>query len=73
MRGRRRVGKSRLTEEFIERAGVHLRQLVAQTARLPGADASPPLIAVSRSGVSPDGIHPVGPGDLLAAYQSTQR
>jgi uncharacterized protein len=37
--------------------------------RLPGADAAMPLLAVSRSGSTIDGVRVLGSDDLLAAYR----
>jgi hypothetical protein len=46
-------------------------ELVAQAARLPGAGAGLPLIAVSRAGCAIDGVTYIGPDDLVAAYAAT--
>ena len=46
-----------------------LAGLLRHRSQLPGADATTPLIAVARSGVSVDGVRAVGPDDLLAAWR----
>ncbi|WP_309227200.1 ATP-binding protein [Micromonospora thermarum] len=46
-----------------------LGRLLVHRSRLPGADEEVPMVAVSRSGVTVDGLHPVSPEDLLAAYR----
>ncbi|MEW2381408.1 DUF234 domain-containing protein [Micromonospora sp. NPDC047707] len=46
-----------------------LGRLLVHRSRLPGADDEVPLVAVSRSGVTVDGLRPVSPEDLLAAYR----
>ncbi len=47
----------------------YFRQLAADVASLPGADATPRRLAVSRSGVSaPGAAARLGPDDLIAAW-----
>ena len=46
-----------------------LAALVEHRSQLPGATASTPLLAVSRSGCSTRGLMHLGPADLLAAWQ----
>ncbi|WP_250280481.1 MULTISPECIES: DUF234 domain-containing protein [unclassified Frankia] len=46
-----------------------LAQLVAHRSRLPGADDSTPLLAVTRAATTMDGILTLGPEDLLAAWR----
>ncbi|MEV0270748.1 AAA family ATPase [Hamadaea sp. NPDC050747] len=46
-----------------------LADLVVHRSKLPGADATTPLIAVSRSGSSVDGARLVGPADIVGAYR----
>lgn len=46
-----------------------LNQLAAEVAKVPGADASTPLVAISRTGVTAAGAAAaLGPEDLLAAW-----
>lgn len=45
-----------------------LARLMLHRARLPGADDSVELLAVSRSGATTDGVRVLGPEDLLTAY-----
>ena len=45
-----------------------LSRLAADVVKVPGADASFPLIAVSRSGVTAVGATTLGPEDLIAAW-----
>jgi len=47
-----------------------LARLVLHRDRLPGAGPDTPLLAVSRSGASIDGLRVLGPDDLLAAYRT---
>jgi uncharacterized protein len=47
-----------------------LARLIVHRSRLPGADDSTPLVAVSRGGAAVDGVVPLGPEDLLAAWQA---
>ena len=47
-----------------------LARLIVHRSRLPGADDSTPLVAVSRGGSTVDGVIPFGPDDLLAAWQA---
>lgn len=46
-----------------------LSRLVVHRSQLPGADESTPLIAVSRSGVTVEGAHAVGPEQLLEGWR----
>ncbi|RKN49555.1 ATP-binding protein [Micromonospora endolithica] len=46
-----------------------LGELLSHRSRLPGADDDVPLVAVSRSGVTADGVRALTPGDLLTAYR----
>ncbi|MFI7578037.1 ATP-binding protein [Micromonospora sp. NPDC049497] len=46
-----------------------LGRLLMHRAQLPGADESVPLVAVSRSGVTTDGVRALAPEDLLTAYR----
>jgi len=48
-----------------------LGALQAHRAQLPGATPSTPLLAVSRSGCTAEGITAVGPDELIAAYSDT--
>lgn len=60
--------------KWLERAPFGSRdlgELHAHRTQMPGADADTPLIAVARSGCTVDGVTPLGPDDLLAAYQNT--
>ena len=51
-----------------------LAKLVADTAKIPGADASTPCVAVSRSGAGVTGAAAVlGPDDLIEAWTSRAR
>jgi len=45
-----------------------LARLVQHRSRLPGADDSTPLLAVSRAGTVVDGVLSLGPEDLIAAW-----
>jgi AAA+ ATPase superfamily predicted ATPase len=47
-----------------------LARLILHRGQLPGAGESTPPVAVSRSGVNVDGIVPIGPDDLLAAWRA---
>jgi hypothetical protein len=47
-----------------------LATLITHRDRLPGAEDTTPLIAVSRSGVTTDGVLSFGPADLLAAWRA---
>lgn len=47
-----------------------LSRLMIHRSRLPGADQSTPLLAVSRAGVTVEGVLTVGPDDLIAAWRS---
>lgn len=49
--------------------GHDLARLGAHRARLPGADETTALVAVSRSGASIEGLTVIGPDQLLAAYR----
>jgi uncharacterized protein len=46
-----------------------LARLAVHRSRLPGADEGTPLIAVSRSGCSVDGLPVLGPEELVAGYR----
>ncbi|MEU6996957.1 DUF234 domain-containing protein [Nonomuraea sp. NPDC046570] len=46
-----------------------LSELVVRRAKLPGADSSTPLYAVSRSGCVVEGVSHVTPGDLIDAWR----
>lgn len=48
-----------------------LGRLAQHRDRLPGADAETPLLAVSRTGATVDGLPTLGPADLLASYPPT--
>jgi AAA+ ATPase superfamily predicted ATPase len=48
-----------------------LAQLLVHRSRLPGADESTPLVAVSRGGATTDGVRLITPDELLSAYQPT--
>ena len=49
-----------------------LAELIVARDRLPGADRSTPLAAVSRAGASVDGpVTTYAPGDLLAAWRTS--
>lgn len=45
-----------------------LSRLIVHRDRLPGADSTTPLPAVSRGGATAEGIRVIGPADLLSAY-----
>ena len=45
-----------------------VNQLIADIRRVPGADATIALLAVSRSGVTATGVTALGPDDLIAAW-----
>jgi len=47
-----------------------LARLATHRSRLPGAEPTTPLLAVSRSGTAADGVLPLGPADLLAAWRT---
>lgn len=47
-----------------------LAELIVHRSRMPGADSSTQLIAVSRSGVSVGGVRAIGPEDLLSAWRA---
>jgi AAA+ ATPase superfamily predicted ATPase len=47
-----------------------LARLIVHRGRLPGADDSTPLVAVSRSGAGVDGVHTLGPDDLIGAWRT---
>jgi uncharacterized protein len=44
-----------------------LARLGVHRSRLPGADESTPLVAVSRTGATMDGVILIGPDELVAA------
>jgi AAA+ ATPase superfamily predicted ATPase len=46
-----------------------LSRLLVHRSQLPGASDSTPLIAVARAGVAVDGIHGIGPEQLLSAWR----
>jgi hypothetical protein len=46
-----------------------LAALKAHRAQLPGADESTPLLAVTRSGCTAEGIDALAPEDLIAAWR----
>lgn len=46
-----------------------LAQLGSHRARMPGADETTPMLAVSRCGTTVDGALAIGPDELLAAYR----
>jgi AAA+ ATPase superfamily predicted ATPase len=48
-----------------------LAALIVHRSKMPGADASTPLLAVARSGATTQGIQVLGPDDLLTAWRST--
>jgi hypothetical protein len=52
--------------------GRDLAELIVHRSRLPGADDSTPLLAVSRTGTSTTGITVLGPEDLLASWESSR-
>ena len=45
-----------------------LNELIVHRSKLPGADDTTPLIAVSRTGVSVTGVATIGPQDIIAAW-----
>lgn len=45
-----------------------LGRLISQRSRIPGADDSTPLLAVSRGGTTTDGVVAIGPDELLEAW-----
>lgn len=47
-----------------------LSDLMVHRSKLPGADSSTPLLAISRNGVDVDDVPHLGPADLLAAWRS---
>ncbi len=47
-----------------------LARLMVHRSRLPGADDSTPLLAVSRAGTTVDAVAAFGPDDLIAAWRS---
>jgi uncharacterized protein len=47
-----------------------LARLIVHRGRLPGADDSTPLVAVSRSGTGVDGVRTLGPDDLIGAWRT---
>lgn len=47
-----------------------LARLVAHRSRLPGADESTPLLAVTRHGTTTPGFLALGPDDLLRAWRA---
>ena len=49
--------------------GRDLSRLVVHRSRLPGADDTTPLLAVSRTGTTTDGVTILTPQDLLAAWE----
>lgn len=49
--------------------GHDLARLHVHRSRMPGADETTPLLAVSRSGVRAAGVTAIGPADLLAAWR----
>ena len=46
-----------------------LARLLVHRSQLPGADEDTPLYAVARAGVTVDGVHAVGPEELITAWQ----
>lgn len=48
-----------------------LARLILHRSRIPGADESTALLAVSRGGAATDGVRALGPEDLLRAYRRT--
>ncbi|WP_223166991.1 ATP-binding protein [Nonomuraea sp. SYSU D8015] len=46
-----------------------LSELIVHRSKMPGADTSTPLYAISRSGCSVDGVTPIGPEELLDAWR----
>ncbi|MGW0551702.1 ATP-binding protein [Streptomyces altiplanensis] len=46
-----------------------LARLIVHRSQLPGADEDTPLLAVSRSGATVDGVQVVGPEELLTAWR----
>ncbi|MEV8311106.1 DUF234 domain-containing protein [Streptomyces flavidovirens] len=46
-----------------------LAKLIVHRSQLPGADDATPLLAVSRSGATVDGVQVVGPEELLTAWR----
>jgi AAA+ ATPase superfamily predicted ATPase len=47
-----------------------LARLILHRSRLPGADESTPLVAVSRSGTTADEVVQIGPDDLITAWRT---
>lgn len=50
--------------------GTDLSRLALHRSQLPGADEATALLAVSRAGFCVDGVVPIGPDDLIAAWQT---
>ncbi len=48
--------------------GADLARLIVHRSQLPGATEATPMIAVSRTGTSVDGIRTISPDDLMLAY-----
>jgi uncharacterized protein len=48
---------------------IDLARLITHRSQLPGATDATPMIAVSRTGATPDGITSITPVDLLRAYE----
>ncbi|MFI7638513.1 hypothetical protein [Nonomuraea sp. NPDC049400] len=46
-----------------------LSQLIVHRSKMPGADASTPLYAISRSGCSVDGVRHITPEELLDVWR----
>jgi uncharacterized protein len=46
-----------------------LARLIVHRSRLPGADEDTPLLAVSRSGITAEGVRAMGPEELLTAWR----
>jgi AAA+ ATPase superfamily predicted ATPase len=44
-------------------------ELIVHRAQLPGADTTTPLLAVSRSGSTADGLKVVGPAEIVSAFR----
>jgi uncharacterized protein len=49
--------------------GHDLTRLIIHRRQLPGADDTTPLLAVTRSGATIDGVAVLGPDELLAAWR----
>ncbi len=50
--------------------GHDLTRLIVHRAKMPGADESTPLLAVTLDGADAAGIKAIGPADLIAAWQA---